>query len=68
MHLLSAADRLASHQGIPVLRLEFPSGNEGLRRYYLRAGFSHVGDNDRPGPNGEPWVSSVFERPIGFAL
>jgi ribosomal protein S18 acetylase RimI-like enzyme len=67
MELLNAADGLASHRGIPVLRLEFPSENGGLRRYYRRARFSHVGDNDRPGPNGEPWVSSVFERPTGFA-
>jgi len=63
--LLAEADRLAAGRGIEFLRLECPSDNEGLRRYYLRAGFTYCGDNDRPGPNGEPWVSSIFERPTG---
>ena len=65
VELLDAADTLASRRGVPVLRVECPSENIGLRRYYVEAGFSHVGDNDRPGPNGEPWISSVFERPTG---
>ena len=63
--LLAEADRLAAARGIEFLRLECPSDNEGLRRYYLEAGFTYCGDNDRPGPNGEPWVSSIFERPTG---
>jgi len=63
--LLAEADRLAAARGIEFLRLECPSDNEGLRRYYLRAGFTYCGDNGRPGPNGEPWVSSIFERPTG---
>ena len=63
--LLAEADRLASARGIAFLRLECPSHNAGLRRYYLEAGFTYCGDNDRPGPNGERWVSSIFERPTG---
>src|SRR4029078_1066961 len=39
------ADRLAAARGIEFLRLECPSDNEGLRRYYLRAGFTYCGDN-----------------------
>jgi ribosomal protein S18 acetylase RimI-like enzyme len=62
IELLRAADRVASDRGIDFLRLECPSDNQGLRRYYRAAGFSHCGDNDLPGPNGEPWVSSVYER------
>lgn len=65
LELLAEADRLAAARGIAFLRLECPSDNEGLRRYYLEAGFTSCGDNDRPGPNGEPWVSSIFERPTG---
>ena len=63
MELLRAADQLASSRGIAFLRLECPSDNQGLRRYYVGAGFTHIGDNDLPGANGEPWVSSVYERP-----
>jgi ribosomal protein S18 acetylase RimI-like enzyme len=62
--LIDEAERIASSQGIASLRLECPSDNDGLRRYYRRAGFSYCGDNDLPGPNGEPWVSSVYERRI----
>jgi len=65
LQLLAEADRLAAALGIAFLRLECPSDNEGLRRYYLEAGFTHCGDNDRPGPNWEPWVPSIFERPTG---
>ncbi len=65
LELLAEADRLAAARGIEFVRLECPSDNEGLRRYYLGAGFTYCGDNDRPGPNGEPWVSSIFERPTG---
>ncbi len=65
LELLAEADRLAAARGIEFVRLECPSDNEGLRRYYLEAGFTYCGDNDRPGPNGEPWVSSIFERPTG---
>jgi predicted N-acetyltransferase YhbS len=65
LELLAEADRLAAARGVEFLRLECPSDNEGLRRYYLDTGFTHCGDNDRPGPNGEPRVSSIFERPTG---
>jgi len=65
LELLAEADRLAAARGIDFLRLECPFDNEELRRYYLEAGFTYCGDNDRPGPNGEPWVSSIFERPTG---
>ena len=63
MELLRAADQLASSRGIAFLRLECPADDQGLRRYYVGAGFTHIGDNDLPGPKGEPWVSSVYERP-----
>jgi ribosomal protein S18 acetylase RimI-like enzyme len=64
LQLLRHAERLASSDGITVLRLECPSDNERLRRYYVEAGFTYCGDDDLPGPNGEPWVSSVYERLI----
>jgi len=63
IRLLREAARLAWAQGITFVRLECPSDNEGLRRYYVEARFTYCGDNDLPGPNGEPWVSSVYERP-----
>lgn len=66
IELLREADHLASSQGNAFLRLECPSENEGLRRYYVDAAFTYCGDNDLPGPNGEPWVSSVYERPTGI--
>jgi len=62
LELLDAAGRRAYSEGATFLRLECPSDNGGLRRYYEGAGFTYCGDNDEPGPNGEPWVSSVFER------
>jgi len=68
LELLRAAERVASSHGIAFLRLECPSDNERLRRYYVEAGFTYCGDNDEPGPNGEPWVSSVFERPTTGGL
>jgi ribosomal protein S18 acetylase RimI-like enzyme len=61
--LLAEAGRIARSRNISYLRLEFPSDNDGLRRYYLGAGFTYCGENDMPGPKGEPWISSVFERP-----
>lgn len=63
LELLAEGRRIASSQAIPFVRLECPSDNERLRRYYVEAGFTYCGDNDEPGPNGEPWVSSVYERP-----
>jgi RimJ/RimL family protein N-acetyltransferase len=51
-----------TEDGHPHLWLECPADNERLRRHYEAAGFSHIGDNDEPGPHGEPWISSVYER------
>ena len=64
LQLLHHAERLARAEGISFLRLECPSNDERLRRYYVGAGFTYCGDNDLPGANAEPWVSSVYERPI----
>ena len=61
--LLAAASAIARERGSAYIRLECPAENERLCRYYVGLGFSHCGDNDLPGPNGEAWVSSVFERP-----
>lgn len=65
VELLNAATEIAARRGIAFARLECLSESAGLRRFYLGAGFTYLGDNDVPGPNGEPWVSSVFERPTG---
>jgi len=60
--LLDAASKIAAEQGFTQLRLDCPAENERLCRYYSDAGFAHIGDNDIPGPNGEPWISRVSER------
>jgi GNAT superfamily N-acetyltransferase len=62
VELLDHARKLAGIQGLTYLWLECPADNARLRQYYLDAGFTYCGDNSVPGPNGEPWVSSVFER------
>lgn len=62
LELLRQAEILARTRGISLLLVECPSDNDGLRRYYLSAGFTYCGDNALPGPRGEPWVSSVYER------
>jgi ribosomal protein S18 acetylase RimI-like enzyme len=62
LELLAEAQQIATVDGIAFVRLDCPSDNERLRRYYVEAGFTYCGDNDEPGPNGEPWVSSVYER------
>ena len=68
LELLREAGRRASREGVAFLRLECPSDNERLRRYYEDAGFTYCGDNDQPGPNGERWVSSIFEKPAGSVM
>jgi GNAT superfamily N-acetyltransferase len=65
--LLKAACTLAAQLGFAYLRLDCPAGNERLRRYYLDAGFDYCGDVQTRGPNGENWVSSLFERATGIA-
>lgn len=65
VELLDAATEVAAQRWIAFVRLECPSESAGLRRFYLGAGFMYLGDNDIPGPNGESWVSSVFERATG---
>ena len=65
VELLNEARTLAARRGVAYLWLDCPAENTRLRRYYVDAGFSYRGDNDITGPNGEPWVSSVFERTTG---
>jgi ribosomal-protein-serine acetyltransferase len=60
--LLEAAGIVCARQGGAFVWLDCPAENARLRRYYEAAGFSYRGDNDIPGPNGEAWVTSVFER------
>jgi|tagenome__1003787_1003787.scaffolds.fasta_scaffold20832577_1 GNAT superfamily N-acetyltransferase len=62
--LLNEAHALADRQGVAFVWLDCPAENERLRRYYQEAGFSYLGDDHIPGPNGEAWVSSVFEFAI----
>jgi GNAT superfamily N-acetyltransferase len=63
--LLNAASTLAAQRGLGYLRLDCPAENARLRRYYLDAGFFYFGDVETRGPNGERWISSVFERTTG---
>ena len=65
VELLNEACTVAARRGVAHLWLDCPAENARLRRYYVDAGFAYLGDNDIPGPNGEPWVSSVFERTTG---
>jgi SAM-dependent methyltransferase/ribosomal protein S18 acetylase RimI-like enzyme len=60
--LLREARTLAAERGLAYLRLDCPAENGRLRRYYVEAGFSYIGDFHTRGPNGERWVSSVFEQ------
>jgi ribosomal protein S18 acetylase RimI-like enzyme len=64
--LLDEARTLAAGRGATYLWLDCPAENTRLRRYYVDAGFSYCGDYDIVGPNGEPWVSSVFELHTGM--
>jgi ribosomal protein S18 acetylase RimI-like enzyme len=63
--LLNVASTLAAQRGLAYLRLDCPAENARLRRYYLDAGFSYLGDVETPAPPGERWISSVFERTTG---
>jgi ribosomal protein S18 acetylase RimI-like enzyme len=63
--LLNVASTLAAQQGLAYVRLDCPAENARLRRYYVDAGFSYLGDIGTQGPAGERWVSSVFERATG---
>src|SRR5262249_13031497 len=59
------ASRLAAGRGFAFVRLEFPSENDRLRRYYVDSGFAYIGDAKMRGPDSKEWVCSVFERPTG---
>jgi ribosomal protein S18 acetylase RimI-like enzyme len=63
--LLNVASRLAAERGFAYVRLDCPAENLRLRRYYVEAGYAHIGDVKTRGPNDERWVSSVFERATG---
>ena len=67
VELLKVASALARDRGFAYVRLDCPAENARLRRYYDDAGYSYIGDVETSGPNGERWVSSVFERPTGAA-
>jgi protein-tyrosine phosphatase len=62
LELLGSASALAADAGFAHVRLNCPAENGRLRRYYLAAGFSSLGEVDLRGPHGEDWVCSVFER------
>jgi ribosomal protein S18 acetylase RimI-like enzyme len=62
VQLLEIASERTAELGSAYLRLDCPAENERLRRYYLDANFTHIGDIHTRGPNGQRWVSSVFER------
>jgi GNAT superfamily N-acetyltransferase len=61
--LLNSACAIAAQLGRGYLRLVCVADNDRLRRYYLEAGFTYCGDIHSRGPNGEHWVTSLFERP-----
>ena len=63
VELLDSACVLAAQLGLGYLRLVCVAGNDRLRRYYREAGFAYCCDIHTRGPNGEHWVTSLFERP-----
>jgi GNAT superfamily N-acetyltransferase len=63
VELLNSACAIAAQLGLCYLRLLCVAGNRRLRRYYQEAGFTYCGDIHSRGPNGEHWVTSLFERP-----
>jgi len=62
LELLGYAGTLAADAGFEYIRLNCPAENERLRRYYVDAGFTNLGDAELKGPNGERWTCSVLER------
>jgi predicted GNAT family N-acyltransferase len=68
VELLNSACALAAQGGLGYLRLVCVAGNDRLRRYYREAGFAYCGDIHTRGPNGEHWVTSLFERPTRLDL
>jgi len=65
VEMVDEACRLAAVRGAAFVRLEFPSENDRLRRYYVDAGFAYIGDATMRDPDDREWVCSVFERPTG---
>jgi ribosomal protein S18 acetylase RimI-like enzyme len=65
VEMVNEASRLAAGRGFAFVRLEFPSENDRLRRYYVDAGFAYIGDAKMRDPDGKEWVCSVLERPTG---
>jgi ribosomal protein S18 acetylase RimI-like enzyme len=62
VQLVEIASERTAALGLAYLRLDCPAENARLRRYYLDANFTHIGDVHTRGPSGQRWVSSVFER------
>lgn len=54
--LLAWAERQVATTGREYLRLDCARDVEGLRRYYERAGYRHVGDAERG------WPASLYEK------
>jgi ribosomal protein S18 acetylase RimI-like enzyme len=68
IELLNIACAISAQLGLGYLRLVCVAGNDRLRRYYREAGFAYCGDIHTRGPNGEHWVTSLFERPTQAGL
>ena len=62
VELLNSACAIAAQLGLGELRLVCVADNDRLRQYYLDAGFAYCGEIHTRGPNGEHWVTSLFER------
>jgi RimJ/RimL family protein N-acetyltransferase len=62
--LLRSARQLATDGGFAFLRLNCPSENHRLRRYYLDAGFGVLGEAALAGPAGEDWTCTLFEASL----
>lgn len=57
--ILRQAENLAREKGKPFLRLDCWAGNEKLKEYYLKEGYSYKG-NWREGD----WMVSLFEKKL----
>lgn len=61
--MLDWAGHWAADNGRELLRLDFPSKNEGLKAYYEKLGFRWVRDREMPSPQAT-YVAALYERPI----
>jgi RimJ/RimL family protein N-acetyltransferase len=63
LELLRWAARTAALDGLEAVRLDCWAGNHRLRRYYLQAGFRHVGDVEQSS-GSRSWRGSLFELAV----